>query len=50
MKFAIYIDELTRQLDRLDLTKEHLCVGMMTGAVGTTAALGDVGYDIHMRV
>ena len=23
---------------------------MMTGAVGTTAALGDVGYDIHMRV
>lgn len=50
MKFAIYIDELTRQLDRLDLTKEHLCVGMMTGAVGTTAALGEVGYDIHMRV
>ena len=50
MKFAIYIDELTRQLDRLDLTKEHLCVGMMTGAVGTTAALGDVGYVIHMRV
>lgn len=50
MKFALYIDELTRQLDRLDLTKEHLCVGMMTGAVGTTAALGEVGYDIHIRV
>lgn len=50
MKFALYIDELTRQLDRLNLTKEHLCVGMMTGAVGTTAALGEVGYDIHMRV
>ena len=50
MKFAIYIDELTRQLERLDLTKEHVCVGMMTGAVGTTAALGEMGYDIHMRV
>ncbi|MCD7781274.1 MAG: adenylosuccinate lyase [Methanosphaera sp.] len=50
MKFAIYIDELTRQLDRLDLTEEHLCVGMMTGAVGTTAALGETGFDIHMRV
>ena len=50
MKFAIYIDELTRQLERLDLAKEHVCVGMMTGAVGTTAALGQTGYDIHMRV
>lgn len=50
MKFAIYIDELIRQLERLDLTQEHLCVGMMTGAVGTTAALGEVGFDIHMRV
>ncbi|OED30684.1 adenylosuccinate lyase [Methanosphaera sp. WGK6] len=50
MKFAIYIDELIRQLERLDLTENHLCVGMMTGAVGTTAALGDLGYDIHIRV
>ncbi|WP_323736645.1 adenylosuccinate lyase [Methanosphaera sp. ISO3-F5] len=50
MKFAIYIDELTRQIERLDLTKEHVCVGMMTGAVGTTAALGETGYDIHVRV
>ncbi|RAP51622.1 MAG: adenylosuccinate lyase [Methanosphaera sp. rholeuAM270] len=50
MKFAIYIDELTRQIERLNLTKEHVCVGMMTGAVGTTAALGDVGFDIHVRV
>ncbi len=50
MKFAIYIDELTRQLERLNLTQEHVCVGMMTGAVGTTAALGETGYDIHVRV
>jgi adenylosuccinate lyase len=50
MKIAIWIDELVRQLDRIDLCKEHLCVGMMTGAVGTTAALGEVGYDIHIRV
>lgn len=50
MKFAIYIDELTRQIERLDLTREHVCVGMMTGAVGTTAALGETGFDIHVRV
>ncbi|MBE6493432.1 MAG: adenylosuccinate lyase [Methanosphaera stadtmanae] len=50
MKFAIYIDELLRQLDRLDLTKEHLCVGMMTGAVGTTAALGELGFEVHVKV
>ena len=31
MKFAIYIDELMRQLERLDLTQKHVCVGMMTG-------------------
>ena len=50
MKFAIYIDELTRQIERLNLTEDHVCVGMMTGAVGTTAALGETGYDIHLRV
>lgn len=50
MKFAIYIDELTRQLERLNLTEDHVCVGMMTGAVGTTAALGETGYDIHLKV
>ncbi len=50
MKFAIWADELHRQLNRLDECKERLCVGMMTGAVGTTAALGKEGLDIHKKV
>ncbi|MDO5850870.1 MAG: adenylosuccinate lyase [Methanobacteriaceae archaeon] len=50
MKFAIYADEMLRQHERLMLCKEHVCVGMMTGAVGTTAALGTDGYSIHMKV
>ena len=38
MKFAIWADELHRQYDRLEECKGRLCVGMMTGAVGTSAA------------
>jgi adenylosuccinate lyase len=50
MKFAIWADELHRQLNRLDECRERLCVGMVTGAVGTTAALGKEGLDIHKKV
>lgn len=50
MKFAIWADELHRQLNRLSECEERLCVGMMTGAVGTTAALGKEGLDIHKKV
>ncbi|ADZ08254.1 adenylosuccinate lyase [Methanobacterium lacus] len=50
MKFAIWADELHRQLNRLDECEERLCVGMVTGAVGTTAALGKEGLDIHKKV
>jgi len=50
MKFAIWADEIHRQLNRLSECEERLCVGMMTGAVGTTAALGKEGLDIHKKV
>lgn len=50
MKFALWADELHRQYERLEECKERLCVGMMTGAVGTTAALGEEGLEIHLKV
>jgi adenylosuccinate lyase len=50
MKFAIWADELHRQINRLDECQGRLCVGMMTGAVGTTAALGEQGLDVHKKV
>ena len=50
MKFALWADELHRQYDRLESCKGRLCVGMMTGAVGTTAALGEDGLDVHLKV
>ena len=50
MKFAIWADELHRQINRLDECQERLCVGMMTGAVGTTAALGEQGLEVHKKV
>ncbi len=39
-KFAVWTDEIIRHIERLDGCKERGCVGKMTGAVGTQAALG----------
>ena len=50
MKFALWADELHRQLNRLDECSGRLCVGMMTGAVGTAAALGKEGLAVHKKV
>ncbi|MDO8870211.1 MAG: adenylosuccinate lyase [Methanobacteriaceae archaeon] len=50
MKFALWADEMHRQIERLDFCQKRLCVGMMTGAVGTTAALGEEGLQIHEKV
>jgi len=50
MKFALWADELHRQYERLESCKGRLCVGMMTGAVGTTAALGENGLKVHRKV
>jgi adenylosuccinate lyase len=50
MKFALWADELHRQYQRLGECDERLCVGMMTGAVGTSAALGEQGLAVHLKV
>jgi adenylosuccinate lyase len=50
MKFALWADELHRQWERLEFSKKNLCVGMMDGAVGTTAALGEIGLEVHKKV
>ena len=50
MKFALWADELHRQIERLDGVENRLCVGMMTGAVGTTAALGTDGLAVHNKL
>ncbi len=50
MKFALWADELHRQYDRLEHAEKNVCVAMMDGAVGTTAALGEDGWKIHKTV
>ena len=50
MKFGLWADELHRQYDRLQHAEANVCIGMMDGAVGTTAALGEQGWEIHKSV
>lgn len=50
MKFALWADEVHRQIERLNECENRLCVGMMTGAVGTIAALDEEGLDVHRKV
>ncbi|MFH1221992.1 MAG: adenylosuccinate lyase [Candidatus Micrarchaeota archaeon] len=40
MKFALYYQELGRNLDRLAAARERIAVGKMSGAVGTGATFG----------
>lgn len=50
MKFGLWADELHRQYERLEHAEKNVCVAMMDGAVGTTAALGEDGWEIHKTV
>ncbi len=47
---ALWADELHRQYERLEHARANVCVAMMDGAVGTTAALGTDGWKIHKTV
>ncbi len=49
-KFAVYASEITRHIDRLEEAKPRICVGKMSGAVGTMASFGDKGFQIQKRV
>ena len=50
MRFALWASEIQRHIDRLKECRERLCVSMVTGAVGTMAALGEKGMEVHKRV
>lgn len=50
MKFAIWLDEVQRHLDRLAEIKERVLVGKMRGAVGTAASFGEKALEIERLV
>ncbi len=50
MKMAVYARELQRHLDRLREARPRICVGKMSGAVGTGAALGPHASEIQAQV
>jgi len=50
MKMAVYAREVQRHLDRLREARPRVCVGKMSGAVGTGAALGTHAIAIQSRV
>ncbi|MCS3900979.1 adenylosuccinate lyase [Methanococcus voltae] len=50
MKFALWATELQRHVERLEAAKNRLAVSMITGAVGTMAAIGKNGMTVHNRV
>ena len=50
MKFALYYQELKRNLERLSEAKKRIAVGKMSGAVGTMATFGKDGPKIQQMV
>jgi len=50
MKFAVWLDEVQRHIDRLNELKERVLVGQMSGAVGTMASFGEKGLEIQKLV
>ena len=50
MKFAIWLDEIQRHIDRIEEAKKRILVGQMSGAVGTMASFGEKGLEIQRLV
>jgi len=50
LRFAIWASEMGRHIDRLSEMRKRVCVGQMTGAVGTQAALGEKGIEIQEQM
>jgi len=50
MKFSLWACEMQRNIERVDESAERICVGQMTGAVGTQSALGPKGLEIQSIV
>jgi len=49
-KFAVYLSEFVRHLERLKQMKERVLVGKMSGAVGTMASFSGTGIEVEKRV
>lgn len=50
MRFGVWAMEMTRHIDRIDEVIKRICVGKMSGAVGTMAAFGEKGFAIQTEV
>jgi adenylosuccinate lyase len=50
LKFAIYYQELLRNIERLKDSKKQIAFGKMSGAVGTMATFGDKAFEIEKFV
>lgn len=50
MKFALWLDEIQRHIERLYQLKERVLVGKMRGAVGTAASFGEKAFEIERLV
>ncbi|MEJ2632835.1 MAG: adenylosuccinate lyase family protein [Acidihalobacter sp.] len=49
LKFAIWLDETLRNLERLRVCRRTVCVAQLFGGVGTMAAFGRFGVDLLER-
>lgn len=49
LRFAIWACEIDRHIERLAQLKPRVCVGQMTGAVGTQAAFGTQGMAVQAK-
>ncbi|MFX0196041.1 MAG: adenylosuccinate lyase [Candidatus Hodarchaeota archaeon] len=47
MKFAVWLDEIGRHLERLEECRKRVLVGKMSGAVGTMASFGKYGIQMQ---
>ena len=47
MKFALWYDDATRNLERLERAEEMISVGKMSGAAGTMATFQGKGFEIQ---
>lgn len=50
LRFAIWASEIGRHIERLSQMRPRVCVGQLTGAVGTQAALGEKGMEIQEQM
>ncbi|WP_457750872.1 adenylosuccinate lyase [Thermococcus sp.] len=50
MKFALWLDEVQRHLERIEELKKRVLVGKMRGAVGTSASFGGKALEIERLI